>query len=842
MAELSPPLGTTTPEIFLDNVKRADRLVNGPEETVNDRGGEPLDTWRQMMAKNDEVRQNIIPLSKQYMTLEAAQADIVNIPEGSTTYYRSPDDSALAIEVMNVGGTLTATGRTMASGELVAKIDNRISESEGENIVEIHDSEKNIVGLLDKDGYFFLPYLPESVQNTINRLLALVSSRSGSDIFRLGDGENDTFIQDCDGRVFVPLLNLSIQDYFKYIESYASLTTGDDILRFGDGEHDTLIQANDGRLYLPLLAESVQDEINNLKNNQTPESSNVSIDIRNQVDTAAYINIPDGYYAEKIKWLRDNVAIPDATGYAYILTADDMMKNITLSIESLLGGHRVSDKSTGKIGGIALESVGAAGSLYEGFTLSAGDDFNALDITTPSNPLGRWFTTRTYLNPPRGSDTQLGTMYDTDPAFTGFNDSNRGVPVGFDNMRVEDGVLRLQARAATANEKPHLQGSRHDLAAMVSSVGAFSFFAGPAGTGDCIIEWYAMFTHKTQNPPGWHPSLWTQSSLPSYTYNSDELDIIEGISQFATSNYNLWGADGSKTGGGTLGPEKYIFDGKYHKISAILNQSNVQIFIDDTFSSILSLDANSVREPGYLLMSSHVYKGTFHGETYSAWAWEKLWKGATISVDWCRIWRKTGLSHIKPLVTVPSVNIDYGSSGTIVLPAKSVLWGRDDVSEHVQTVMTEENEPGGSHTVSYDSLPPFVTYDASTRSITISNGYTKAGRLNFVIYGYLQDGSSCEPARTWANIGPRFSGDALTLKPGKSVDLYPLWDCGILVTDGEKCTKTIGVYSLPEGVIFDTKSCQLINFGGENGSYVITSACQNSVGQTAVQKINLILN
>ncbi len=113
--ELNPPLGTTTPEIFLDNVKRADRLVNGPEETVDDRGGKPLDTWRQMMAKNDEIRQNIIPLSKQYATLAAAQADIANIPVGSTTYYRSPDDSALAIEVMNVGGTLTATGRKMIS-------------------------------------------------------------------------------------------------------------------------------------------------------------------------------------------------------------------------------------------------------------------------------------------------------------------------------------------------------------------------------------------------------------------------------------------------------------------------------------------------------------------------------------------------------------------------------------------------------------------------------------------------------------------------------------------------------------------------------------------------------
>ncbi|QQO25932.1 SGNH/GDSL hydrolase family protein [Klebsiella michiganensis] len=114
-ADLNPPLGTTTPEIFLDNVKRADELVNGPAGTVNDRAGEPLDTWRQMMAKNDEVRQNIIPLSRQYMTLAAAQADIANIPAGSTTYVRSQDGSALADEYLSDGATLTATGRRMPS-------------------------------------------------------------------------------------------------------------------------------------------------------------------------------------------------------------------------------------------------------------------------------------------------------------------------------------------------------------------------------------------------------------------------------------------------------------------------------------------------------------------------------------------------------------------------------------------------------------------------------------------------------------------------------------------------------------------------------------------------------
>lgn len=63
----------------------------------------------------DLVRQTLVPLSKQYMTLANAQADIANIPTGSTTYVRSPDDNTLAIEYMNISGTLTATGRVMPS-------------------------------------------------------------------------------------------------------------------------------------------------------------------------------------------------------------------------------------------------------------------------------------------------------------------------------------------------------------------------------------------------------------------------------------------------------------------------------------------------------------------------------------------------------------------------------------------------------------------------------------------------------------------------------------------------------------------------------------------------------
>lgn len=111
----NPELGSTSPAVLLDNAERLDKLVNGDAPTEPDRAGVDLDTWRGMMAKNDEVRQNIIPLSRQYMTLAAAQADIANIPAGSTTYVRSQDGSALADEYLSDGVTLTATGRRMPS-------------------------------------------------------------------------------------------------------------------------------------------------------------------------------------------------------------------------------------------------------------------------------------------------------------------------------------------------------------------------------------------------------------------------------------------------------------------------------------------------------------------------------------------------------------------------------------------------------------------------------------------------------------------------------------------------------------------------------------------------------
>jgi len=106
-----------------DNALAYDDFMLSEEGTFVDRLGNQVPTLKglsEIMSQAGEsvvekTRQNLIPLSRQYMTLADAQADIANIPDGSTTYYRSPDDSALAIEVINNGGTLEATGRHMPS-------------------------------------------------------------------------------------------------------------------------------------------------------------------------------------------------------------------------------------------------------------------------------------------------------------------------------------------------------------------------------------------------------------------------------------------------------------------------------------------------------------------------------------------------------------------------------------------------------------------------------------------------------------------------------------------------------------------------------------------------------
>ncbi|MEQ0048578.1 hypothetical protein ABLV25_13895, partial [Klebsiella sp. GG_Kp147] len=267
----NPELGSTSPAVLLDNAERLDKLVNGPAADVSDRGGDPLYSWRQMMAKNDEIRQNLIPLSKQYQTLAAAQADIANIPEGSTTYYRSPDDSALAIEVMNVGGTLQPTGRKMPSQQAVDQIRQQINYDAVQILKSAYDEDGNVYLLLDEFGELFIASLgPVSVQEKFRKLDALIHKDRAANLHEFPDKNANVpaFIDELGDLYIAGLGPFSVAQKIRAIESSIVNNDEKEICHQYDF-NGRLISFQDayGELFVPGLDKSVQGAIKDIREN-----------------------------------------------------------------------------------------------------------------------------------------------------------------------------------------------------------------------------------------------------------------------------------------------------------------------------------------------------------------------------------------------------------------------------------------------------------------------------------------------------------------------------------------------------------------------------------------------
>lgn len=267
----NPELGSTSPAVLLDNAKRLDELTNGPAATVPDRAGEPLDSWRKMQEDNaalvDETRQNLIPLSRQYMTLAAAQADIANIPEGSTTYYRSPDESALAIEVMNVGGMLQPTGRSMVSK---GYIDVRLPSSSRSRLY---------AGVFGADG-------------TI-----CIGGRKSDGKTEIADG---TVLEDVIGTLRV----------YTDINTAMSKTAVDMCFVYVDADNNPVLYANVNNAPVPVFSIITENQITNKFQRSGyiagAVGKNDELLYGSRKSDGAFVTYLSGNIDEKIKWLEEN--------------------------------------------------------------------------------------------------------------------------------------------------------------------------------------------------------------------------------------------------------------------------------------------------------------------------------------------------------------------------------------------------------------------------------------------------------------------------------------------------------------------------------------------------------
>ncbi|HBX5116908.1 TPA: hypothetical protein MH357_14250 [Klebsiella pneumoniae] len=141
-----------------------DKVVTSTEPTCIDRLGGEHYTVDGMKVEGDKVveetRKNLIPLSRQYMTLAEAQADIANIPSGSATYVRSTDGSSLADEYINNAGTLQPTGRKMPSQAAIQAVLDYIS-----SLIATDDADSPLLTLNDEAGFRLAAFGLNAIQS-----------------------------------------------------------------------------------------------------------------------------------------------------------------------------------------------------------------------------------------------------------------------------------------------------------------------------------------------------------------------------------------------------------------------------------------------------------------------------------------------------------------------------------------------------------------------------------------------------------------------------------------------------------------------------------------------------
>ncbi|MCA7290182.1 hypothetical protein LE101_09205 [Escherichia coli] len=306
-----------------DNMQSIDKFVNSSDETITTRTGEQLDTLHGVNVKADnqltqqqadfetsqqerdavveETRQNLIPLSRQYMTLAAAQADIANIPVGATTYYRSPDDNALAIEVVNNNGVLEPTGREMPSQKAVDQVKLQINYDDNQLIGSINDDSSNACILVDQYGEVFLVGIgAQSLQYKLKLIDKRINVNSSGNIQEFQDltGNKVAFF-DSLGGLFIPGLgNLSVQDKIKILESISSYSSSQAMFTSIDKLKNKVSFVDQyGSLFLPgMSGVSLQDSIKGIKKNVNTDRSPLIKKLTDAQNRALEFTDEDGSY------------------------------------------------------------------------------------------------------------------------------------------------------------------------------------------------------------------------------------------------------------------------------------------------------------------------------------------------------------------------------------------------------------------------------------------------------------------------------------------------------------------------------------------------------------------
>lgn len=488
------------------------------------------------------------------------------------------------------------------------------------------------------------------------------------------------------------------------------------------------------------------------------------------------------------------------------------------------------------IGGLAVGTVGTG--IYAGYTLSGGDDFQTLDLISAANPHGKYFTTRTYSGnggaraPASGG---LAVMHDVSPDYTGWQDSNRGIPVAsFANSHQivageGTGALRLMAIRQSASEQALLNtgvSGQVERTAMISGASAL-WWDSPA-----IIEFRARMP---TGPHGQHPSLWALSAEPpgGPGFTGNEYFLECGNSKVAFY-HNKW------SGGSLTNTETDINnfrEGNFHTYTGVLSAIDYRFYVGGALLKTVALDPDGQGDKAdHMLITHHILNSIYQSQTYTPTEWDpaNLPNGVVIDIEWFRVWRLSTAKHYEPLRSLPDEFVLAGSTFSVVLPSQASLWGEQGITEYVTCVQNEVEEPDGSNTTSYSRFPAGISYDGVTRTLS-GTMPSQAGAL-YVVIGVKGDGNTCVPAKFRLCAAPVYIGSgsySWTVGAVANNDIYSEWDVGRLFRIGSN-PKGLAVTGLPPGLYFDAVAGRVMGNAPTARSGTLTLNCMNSVGQITV--------
>lgn len=531
------------------------------------------------------------------------------------------------------------------------------------------------------------------------------------------------------------------------------------------------------------------------------------------------------------------VGAPSATlgkvGDSYLDTASQFLYSNTAT-GWVHTGQAVAQPT---IGGVQIGTAGATGSIYAGFTMSVGDDFTGTspDLVSHLSRSGKYFTTRVYVEPARGLEAPRGNgslaTYDSDPFFTGNNDSNRGIPLASyaDLITQSNSAIALKARQNTTgtNEYAYAPSGQLQVCGAINTAGAMM------AEFPCIIEARVMLTPPTvtSGVTAAHPSFWLMMAAPVSALSGIEIDVEanSGGTSFDFHGFSWPSTPGQASTelpdpalGNTVAPG--LWDSQWHTYTFVISATQVEYFVDGQLvNTVVANMAAFGAKPHYALLTPHSASGqTWLTPMYMA-------------VDWVRMWRRTGSTHWAPLASQPDLSATFGSAFSFALPPASGVWGAGVASDVLEAVPNSVRSPGGNSNGMYNGalLPPQITYSGGTLSGTVTD---QPGRVNLIRH-YTGSGDSCQPQRFGLNIGPRIltpSTVAAAIGTAYSHDVYA--DCDV----GDLLPKSISVTGLPAGLTYIPAGVGGGTISGTPtalGSYTITVT--NGVGQTASQTITL---